>query len=125
LGEAREAREEGRRRGRAARPWGSRSAGGRGRPLTGGAGLAASGRERRGRKWAGGGFVGRKRRWAGGEGRRGSWAARAGMKGREREGLESFFPFFSTILQLFKLLKFKLLFKLFKIQLFSKTFKSI
>jgi hypothetical protein len=57
--------------------------------------------------------VGRKRRWA----------ARAGKKGREREGLESFFLFFSTILQLFKLLKFKLLFKLFKIQTIFQNFQ--
>jgi hypothetical protein len=49
--------------------------------LTGGAGLAASGRERRGRKWAGGGFVGRKRRWAAG----GSWATRA-ERGKGEEG---------------------------------------
>jgi hypothetical protein len=73
--------------------------------LTSGAGLAASGRDRRGRKWAGGGFVGRKRRWAGGAGRRGSWAARAGKKGREREGVESFFyQTFSNLFQTFETL---------------------
>jgi hypothetical protein len=73
-GEAREAREEGRRRGRAARPWGSRPAGGRGRPLTGGAGLAASARGRRG-ALALVGRVGRKRR-----GRRGLDGPAAGKK---------------------------------------------
>jgi hypothetical protein len=82
-GEAREAREEGRRRGRAARPWGSRPAGGRGRPLTGGAGLAASARGRRG-ALALVGRVGRKRR-----GRRGLDGPAAGKKkekGKRKRG---------------------------------------